>query len=175
MIRPRKIRKAIAIAISSSAFFAILASKAVADIIQIPAVAFAQRLSSVDPGAAQAGTLTDAEGKYYAAVPFPRQGERICRFSLVHRDNDAQLQVIARLFKKRIVVGDSPFNPDRNVRMAQVRSGAAAAVSGVTVVNATAIASSAITLNDAFYYVELEVTGNLVEVLGVQIEYKPAC
>jgi hypothetical protein len=167
------IQKATAIAISSLAFFGIFASKAIADIIQIPAIAFAQRESSLDPGVAQAGTLTTAEGKYYAAVPFPRHGERVCRFSLVHRDNDNALEVIARLFKKRIAVGQNPFL--NLVQMAEARSGAATAVAGITVVNDTSIVSNIITLNNAFYYVELEVTGNLVEVLGVQIEFKPAC
>ena len=174
MIRPRTIQKAIATAISALAFVAILASKAIADIIQIPAIVFAQRLGSVDPGAAQAGTLTNAEGFYYAAVPFPRQGERVCRFSLVHRDNDAALQVIARLFRKKVVLGATPF--ENNIQMATVRSGAAAGGLGVAVVNAaTPIGSNVISLNDSFYYVELQVTGNLVEVLGVQIEFKPVC
>jgi hypothetical protein len=171
----RTIQKAIAIAVSSLAFFGIFASKATADIIQIPAIAFAQRAGSLDPGVANAGTLTTAEGKYYAAVPFPRHGERVCRFGLVHRDNDDSFEVIARLFKKRIIVGDSPFNAARNVQMAEARSGAGAFVTGVTVVNDTSISTDIITLNNAFYYVELEVTGNFVEVLGVQIEFKPAC
>lgn len=169
----RTIQKAIAIAILSMAFFGILASNAVADVIQIAAVAFAQRAGSVEPGVAQGGALTTVEGKYYAAVPFPRSGERVCRFSLVHRDNDDLLEVIARLFRKRIVDGAPPF--DNNILMAEVRSGAGAFVTGVTVVDQTSISSNRLTLDSAFYYVELEATGNFGQVLGVQIEHKPAC
>ena len=146
---------------------------AMADIIQIPAVAFAQRASSIEPGVANAGTLTTAEGKYYAAVPFPRDGELVCRFSLVHRDNDDALEVIARLFKKRILVGQTPFGTP--VQMAMVRSGAGAFVTGITVVDDTSISSNVLALNRAFYYVELEITGPFIEVLGVQIEYGPVC
>ena len=149
------------------------ASIAIADIIQIPAVAFAQRASSVQPGVAQLGTLTTAQGKYYAAVPFPRHGEQVCRFSLVHRDNDDALEVIARLYKKRILLNQPPFgNP---VQMAMVRSGAGAFVTGITVVSDTTISGNPINLNNGFYYVELEVTGTFIEVLGVQIEFAPVC
>jgi hypothetical protein len=156
-----------------AALWSSVATTAVADIIQIPAIAFTQRESSDLPGAANAGTLTNAEGKYYAAVPFPRDGELVCRFSLVHRDNDAQLEVIASLLKKRIIVGGTPFSTP--VLMARVRSGASNAVSGITVVNDTSINSNLLALNNAFYYVELQVTGATVEVLGVQIEYAPVC
>ena len=59
----RRIQKAIGVTISSLIFSGIIASNAVADTIQIPAVAFAQRASSIEPGVAQFGTLTTAEGK----------------------------------------------------------------------------------------------------------------
>jgi hypothetical protein len=166
-------QKAITIAISSIIFFGILVPKAAADIIQISAVAFAQRAGSLDPGVAQGGALTTVDGKYYAAVPFPRSGEHVCRLSLVHRDNDDALEVIARLFRKRIVAGAPPF--DNNILMAEVRSGAGAFVTGVTVVDQTTIRSNQLNLNTAFYYVELEATGNFGQVLGVQIEFKPEC
>jgi hypothetical protein len=171
----RRIQKAIGVTISSLIFSGIIASNAVADTIQIPAVAFAQRASSIEPGVAQFGTLTTAEGKYYAAVPFPysSNGDFVCSFKLIHRDNDAELEVIARLFKKRILVGQSPFG--KPVRMAQARSGAGAAVTAITVVSDTSIAGNPLVLNSAFYYVELEITGTTVEVLGVQIEYGPVC
>lgn len=171
----RRIQKAIGVAISSLTFFGITASTAVADIIQIPAVTFAQRASSVQPGVAQLGTLTTAEGKYYAAVPFPfsSNGDLVCSFKLIHRDNDDALEVIARLFKKRILVGQTPFGAP--VRMAQARSGAGAFVTGITVVSDTSIAGNPLVLNSAFYYVELEITGPFIEVLGVQIEYGPVC
>jgi hypothetical protein len=172
----RCIRKAAGFAISSLAFFGITATSAVADIIQIPAIAFTQRAASVQPGVAQAGTLTTAQGKYYAAVPFPfaNDGDFVCSFTLIHRDNDDSFEIIARLFKKRIILGDpSPFtNP---ILMARVRTGAMAATSGVAAVADTTISANKLTLSTAFYYVELEITGTLVETLGVQIDYSPVC
>jgi hypothetical protein len=171
----RRIRKTIGVAISSLTFFGVTASNAIADIIQIPAVAFTQRASSDLPGVAQAGTLTTADGKYYAAVPFPfsSNGNFVCSFKLIHRDNDADSEINARLFRKRIIVGDNPFNAP--IQMARVRTGVSGSTAVVAVETDTTIASNRLTLTTAFYYVELEFGSDLLEALGVQIEYGPVC
>jgi hypothetical protein len=97
------LRRSIVFAALPLTFCAIMVSAASAEIIQIPAITFSMRSSSIETGDANFGTLTAAKGKYYAAVPFTESGLRVCAFSLVHRDNDADSQVIARLFKKPIV------------------------------------------------------------------------
>ena len=151
------------------------ASNAIADIIQIPAVAFTQRASSVVRGVAQGGTLTTAEGKYYAAVPFPfsSNGDFVCSFKLIHRDNDTGSEINARLFKKRIILGENPFLV--LTQMSRVRTGILATTSGVAAVTDTTIGGNQLTLGTAFYYVELEFGSQLLEALGVQIEFAPVC
>ena len=167
--------RAIAVAAVFISFWSITISAARADLIQIPAVTFTQRDSSVEPGVVDHGTLTTAEGKYYAAVPFPfsANGKIVCKFTLIHRDNDADSEINARLFKKRIIPGDTPFT--FNVQMARVHTGVAGAVMGVTALSTTTINVSKLTLDSAFYYVELEFGSKLLEALGVQIEYRPTC
>jgi hypothetical protein len=144
-----------------------------ADIIQIPAVSFAVRSSSLSDGDASQGTLTNANGKYYAAVPFTGGSGRVCAFTLVHRDNDADSQVIARLVKKPIVTTSGPFNPP--IIMAAVATGVASGTTNVAVKTDTTIKQPVISTATAFYFVELELGSNLLEVLGVQIDVRPTC
>ena len=169
------IRRSIILTAFGSGFWASAATTAIADIIQIPAIAFTQRASSVVPGTAQGGALTTAEGKYYAAVPFPftSNGDFVCSFKLIHRDNDTGSEINARLFKKRIILGENPFLflP----QMSRVRTGILATTSGVATVTDTTIGGNQLTLGTAFYYVELEFGSQLLEALGVQIEYAPVC
>jgi hypothetical protein len=167
--------RAIALATLFVSFCCITVTTARADMIQIPAIAFAQRASSVQAGVAQGGTMTTAQGKYYAAVPFPfsSDGNVVCKFTLIHRDNDVDSEINARLYKKRIILGDTPFT--FNVLMARVRTGVAAGNMGVAAVSDTSINVNKLTLDRAFYYVELEFGSTLLEALGVQIEYAPVC
>ena len=167
------IPRAIALATSALIFCGFAVTAASADVIQIPAIAFTERSGIVKIGDANQGTMTNAQGKFYAAVPFVNDGDFVCRFTLVHRDNDVDSQVTARLFKKRIIAGGMPFSAA--ILMARVQTGVATAVAGVTSVSDTTINANKLTLNQAFYYVELEVGSDLLEVLGVQIEYAPVC
>jgi hypothetical protein len=167
------LRRAIALATLSLIFCGIAVSAASADVIQIPAIAFTERSGIVKIGDAMGGTMTNAQGKFYAAVPFVNDGDFVCRFTLVHRDNDTDSQIIARLFKKRIIADGMPFAAP--VLMARVQTGIATAVAGVTSISNITINANKLTLNQAFYYVELEFGSDLLEALGVQIEYAPAC
>jgi hypothetical protein len=144
-----------------------------ADIIQIPAIAFTTRSSSQLPGEENHGTLTTAKGNYYAAVPFTTDGAVVCRFGLVHRDNDADSEIVALLVRKNIVAGGMPFAPPDV--MARVSTGVATTTSGVQIKNAPRIRAAVIHLDNEFYYVELQFGSDLLEALGVQIEVKPAC
>lgn len=150
------------------------ASAASAETIQISAVTFAARESAVvDLGEASFGVLTGAKGTYYAALPFLVNGQRVCKFSLVYRDNDTDSQTAARLLKKRIILEDNPFTPP--VLMAFVGTGVATATMGVKRKSTTAINQPILTIPGAFYYVELTNSSGLLEVLGVEIDVKPVC
>jgi len=167
------VRRGIALVTLSLIFCGIAVTAASADVIQIPAIAFTERSGIVKIGDAQGGTMTNAQGKFYAAVPFVNDGDFVCRLTLVHRDNDVDSQIVARLFKKKIIAGGMPFAPP--VLMARVQTGVATATSGVASVSDTSINANKLTLNSAFYYVELEFGSDLLEAIGVQIEYAPAC
>jgi len=118
------------------------------------------------------GLLQNAQGRYYAAVPFPRSGHNVCRFSLVYRDNDADHDVTARLLKKAVVIGGQTTFDDATV-MARVRSAGAAAE--MRRKSTRKITEPGIDTADAFYFVELELPENLIEVVGVQVEVKKTC
>jgi hypothetical protein len=150
-----------------------LPAAAQAEIIQIPAISFANRSSATVIGDAAFGTLTNATGTFFAPVPFPADRERVCRFTLVHRDNDADFGITAQLIKKKIVVGDNPFTPP--IVMAKVATGAAAATAGVKTKSDNTIRQAVIDLANAFYYVELTIPATTLEVLGVQIDVRPSC
>jgi hypothetical protein len=156
--------------------FTALPCAARAEIVQIPAITFVNRAvgPAVDViGESSFGTLTSAAGTLYAAVPFPTDGLTVCKFTLVHRDNDGDFGIEARLLKKRIKVNDNPFTPP--VQMARVYTGAAGSTAGVRRKSDLSIKEATIDLVNGFYYVELTQEGNTLEVLGVQIEYAAAC
>jgi hypothetical protein len=167
------LRRAIALAALPIIFWGIAVSTASAEIIQIPAITFSMRSSSIETGDANFGTLTNAKGKYYAAVPFTGGVARVCAFALVHRDNDADSQIIARLIKKPIVTTSGPF--DSPILMATVATGVAAGTTNVAIKADATIKQPVINTATAFYYVELEVTSMLLEALGVQIDVRTSC
>ena len=157
-------------------------SSASAEILQIAGPAFNVHCPCSTSGAAgigqdTIGSVTDfgilesAQGKYYAAVPFPRSGDRICRFSLIYQDNDGDHNVTAQLVRKKIALGSSAFTPATVI--AQVRSGGAEAF--VRRRSTTNIAPRIVNTSEAFYFVELDFPEDLIEVVGVQIDVRTAC
>ena len=158
-----------------AACLSFMATPALATFIQIPAVSFvANRTSaSLETFAKANGVLNDAEGKYYAAVPFTTDTGRVCRFILVYRDNDSDVGVTARLLKKKIDLTAPPF--DDPVEMAKVITGGPFFNANVRKKIDTTIVEPILDLRNAFYFVELEFPDATLDVLGVQIEVKPTC
>jgi hypothetical protein len=171
MRRGRNLIAALSLTLSCLAFG--LTTAATADILQIPAITFVNRAGATGDviGDAQGGALTNAPGTLYAAVPFSTNGAVVCRFILVYRDNDADINITARLLKKPIDIGGFPFDPP--IEMAKVRSGGGDA--GVARRTDRTITQPVLDLLNAFYYVELSLPGDTLEVLGVQIETKTSC
>ena len=150
-----------------------LATAARADIIQIAAVAFANRSTSTSVGDPNFGMLSNATGTFFAAVPFTTHGDNVCKFDLVYRDNDSDFGITAKLMKKRVQIGNTPFVPA--VTIARVVTGNAAAAAGVQRRSDATINQPTIDLMRGFYYVELTVPAATLEVLGVQIDVRPTC
>jgi hypothetical protein len=151
---------------------AISSTPARADIIQIPAITFVHHRGGGGPlGFVVSGTLSSGAGTYYAPVPFPADGQLVCKFTLVHRALLSS-QVTARLMKKPIVGGSDPFAPP--VEMASV--GPVDTTGVVTRAIDTSIQNRVIDRQKAFYYVEVTIAGgNPADIQGVQIEFGPGC
>ena len=153
-----------------SAAIAAFAAPAGAAVLEISAPGFF-RHGAPAPDEVNQGVLTNAVGKYFSAVSFPVSGQKVCRFSLVFGDNDADFNITAKLFRRAVNLGGPVFGA--NVLMAQVRSGGAQP--NVRRASDTTIASNTIATQSAFYTVEIQIPGGALDPIGVQIEYKPSC
>lgn len=154
-----------------SACFTCLAvtSMASAETMQISASGFTAH--GPNPGEVNQGLLLNAQGKYYAPVVFPAKGQLVCRFKLVYRDNDTDVDLTARLFRKLAIIGGNPFDPP--VLMASVSSSGAAATTRRA---ATAIIVQRVINNtNSLYYVEIDFPLTTLEALGVEIDVQPTC
>lgn len=71
-------------------------------VINIPALSFVGGNASItyERNAADWGNLTDADGQFYAAVPFSHLDRSVCSFTLYVRDFDATQDARARLLRK---------------------------------------------------------------------------
>lgn len=150
-------------------------SMASAEVINIPAVTFVPRdiADGIDSsnGRSTNGVLDKAGGRYYAAVIFPSAGN-VCALALVYRDNEPQADLTVKLFKKRVVIGQSPFAEP--LLMAALQSNGVDA--GTRRLIERNVLWRAIDLSNAFYYVELNVPKTSLQVVGVQVNYRPtAC
>ncbi|HET6377346.1 MAG TPA: hypothetical protein VFG05_03440 [Methylocella sp.] len=112
-------------------------------------------------------------GRYFVPVVFPvTAGQKICSFSMVYHDINQADTMTARLFRKTYVVGGNPFNVP--VQIAKVSS-ALPVVNKVRVATTNVINAPAITATNSFYYIEVDIPTFNLNLLGFQIEYKPAC
>jgi hypothetical protein len=160
--------------------FAMLAlGTAQADTLQISGTAFVRHCPcdfdlAADNALVENGILKPqaTNTRYYAAVVFPRDGEQVCRFSLVYVDTNAQDSMFVRLLKK---VGNTNGNPDNApIVMATLKSSISIA-DKIRVATTNVINSPQIDNALGFYYVEAEVPTVNLEILGVRIEVAPTC
>jgi hypothetical protein len=139
-------------------------------IINIPALAF------VPDGTATVGernpndwgTLINSEGKFFAAVQFPKLNRSICEFRLYTWDND-ELDMTARLMRKGTGAGQTT---SAATVIASVSSSGADTSTRSFVT--TAITSPLIS-STHFYFVELDIPFSTFMVLGVRIVHKDVC
>ena len=152
----------------------VLASPTHADNINISATAFALRTASGSSdvtGEGGNGLLQNATGKYFAPVVFPVNGVNICSFALALRDFDVDFDVSASLLRKSYTLGGSAFTPP--AVLASV--GSTGAIDAVRRRATNTVATPKVNNARAYYYVELDVPASTLQVLGVEIVYKPTC
>lgn len=157
---------------------ALVARPAAAEILQIAASGFVQHcpcaVDATDESVETNGVLeiVKQNSRFFASVPFPKDGEKVCTFSLVYRDVNANDAIRARLLKKPFAVGGPAF-------AAPVVMATASSAPGVpdTVRKATtrAIAAATVAKAGAFYYVLVDAPTINLAFLGVQIDVRPTC
>jgi hypothetical protein len=109
---------------------------------------------------------------YFASVVFPRDGERVCGFTLVYRDVNAKDAMTVRLLRKVAKTnGDAAVPP---VEMATVKS-AHGTPDTIRIASTRRIKSPEINTANSFYFVEAEVPTVNLEIIGVRIEVAPSC
>jgi hypothetical protein len=153
------------------------APAAQAAILSIPAVGMVQHCDPGCPDGANLPTLDrgvlkpEVFTRLYAPVDFPTNGQEICSLSIVYQDTNNNNPLTARLFRKPAAVGAPAFKDP--VEIAEVNS-----AGGVvdTVRKATAmIDPHTINENSNFYYVEVTLGTVNLNLIGVQIDYRPTC
>jgi hypothetical protein len=147
-----------------------------AAILSIPAVGFSQFCDpgcSTNPPTLDRGVLKPAAATtLYAAVDFPTNGEKICSLSLVYQDKNNNDPITARLYRKSFAAGVSnAFN--NPVVIATVNS--AAGVSDTARKAATMLDSPTINEISGFYFVQVSLPTINLNLIGVQIDYRPSC
>ena len=110
--------------------------------------------------------------RFYANVPFPTNGQRVCSFTIVYQDINAGNPLVGRLLKKSSLAGTNPTGPF--IVMASVQSGPGV-VNTVRRTGTTIINQPVITKGAAFYIAEFVVQTINTNFLGVVIDYRPTC
>ena len=152
-------------------------SPARAEIISISAVDFALLCppcgSSAQNYTFNNGLLIPADRSiFYATVPFPTNGQRVCSFSLVYQDINAGNPLTARLLKKTFAVGSNPTGAPVVMATAVSANGV---VNTVRITKTTNITQPTIAKQSAFYIAQVDVQTINTNFLGVQIDYRATC
>lgn len=159
------------IAFTAAAALHLWTSPAAAYVVQISAASFVQHGGQAVSDAVSEGALAGARGSYFAAVNFPKNGDEVCRFSLVYGDSVEDRNLTARLYRKVVELGESTFEPP--IEMA--RASSTGANPKQRRADDTSISSRTIAMGSSFYFVELEIPSTFLNPIGVQIEVEPNC
>jgi len=114
----------------------------------------------------------DDIGRFYASVPFPVNGQRVCSLSLIYQDSNANDPLVATLFRKRFSLGQNAYTEP--VAMASVASAPGVSKNARRVTTRNIIQPTVQKAN-SFYYVEVFAETINLNFLGVQIDVRPTC
>lgn len=158
--------------------FLALAPAARAELIVQSATDFVARCpctgDQIDNSEVRNGVLKtiDSDVRYYSSVSFPADGAEVCSFSLIYHDINANDTMIARLLRKTFVLNaGNTFSPP--LLMAQVRT-APGTSNAVRRARTSDIGNAVVSKADSFYFVEIRSPTFNLNVLGVQIDVRPA-
>jgi hypothetical protein len=166
-----------AVAIAFTGSIVAVSSPALAEILQISATGMVKRCpcdpSSTDTSEEDNGVLVlkGNNVRYFTPVALS-QGQRVCSFSMLYNDVNANDTMTARLERKNFTVGGNPFILP--VTMATVKS-AGGVPDTVRKATQTTIKAPLINAATAFYYIELDAPTVNLNVLGFQIDVRQTC
>ena len=153
-------------------------SLARAEVLSIPAIAFSLRCPCGNDVGDQSefvdGVLKTVEpgSRFYAPISFPRNGHKVCAFTLVYHDVNNNDAMTASLVKKGFATGKPAFNPPTIMATVATAPGVRDVVRKVTT---RAISSRTISKGNAFYYALIEAPTVNLNILGVLIDVRPSC
>jgi hypothetical protein len=158
---------------------AALAPAAQADILSMSAAGFVRQCPPCGPGTTPAdlnkGVIVPTSVlKLYASVDFPKNGQKICGLTMVYEDVNGNNAMSAKLLRKAAVPGGNPFSNPTVIASVASAGGVPATV---RTVSNFAITPSNSTINETtgFYFVEVSMPTINLNLLGVQIDYRPVC
>jgi hypothetical protein len=142
-----------------------------AEIVAIAAPGLTQHGSAFGATEGRGVLSPEGPGRYFASVQLPN-GQSVCSFSLVYRDVNAEEQMVAYLVKRTFAVGDA-INSQPTV-MAVVRT-ASGVVSTMRRATTTSITAPLVNNANGFFYVRVDAPNVNVNIVGLQIDVRPAC
>ena len=149
-----------------------------AELVSLSATGSVQHCPCVENGSQESDThdgvleMTGQFSNFYAAVDFPKDGQKVCSVSLVYRDVNGNDAIRARLFKKAFANNGPAFGAP--VLMATASS-ALGTPDSVRITKTSAINQPTIAQANAFYYLQVDAPTINLAFLGVQIDVKPTC
>lgn len=170
-----KVILASAVALGAGLFSFVTPAKA--EIMSYSATGFVRHCPCVEDGTQESNThdgvleMTGQFSTFYAAVDFPKDGQKVCSVSLVYRDVNGNDAIRARLYKKTFSNGGPAFGAP--VLMATATSTGSS--DSVRIAKTTTINQPSIAQGSAFYYLLVDGPTINLAFLGVQIDVKATC
>lgn len=163
------------IALTLAASAMVMAPVANAEIVSVPAAAFSPNtpVDFNDFGSDDEGVFKPANiVRLIAPVDFPRNGQKICKMTLVHSDENNNEDLIMQLLRKTAVTG-ALANATPPVIVAQVSSSG----NSNTIRRASTTNISPRKINDTsgFYYLKTFFVNVNLNFIGVQLDVKSTC
>ncbi len=154
------------------------AAPAAAEIISLSATGFVKHCPCIADGTPESNEnngvleMTGQASRFYIAVDFPKNGDKVCTFSLVYRDINGNDAIRARLFKKTFKVGGPAFAPPVLMVTAASSPGVSDTVRQTKIAG---INQPVISKANSFYYVLVDAPTINLAFLGVQLDVRPSC
>lgn len=163
------------IALTLAASALMMAAVARAEIVSVPAAAFSPNTPTVfnDFGIVDEGVFKPANIiRLIAPVDFPKNGQKICKMTLVHSDENNNQDLTMQLLRKTAVTG-ALANATPPVIVAQVSS--SGNNNTIRKASTTNISPRKVDDTSGFYYLQTSLANTNLNFIGVKFDVKSNC